>query len=165
MKKTLIVIAVLGILALTFGAAGLVYAQGGNPPATPYAPGSGRGPMMGYGQTGPIHTYMTAEWAKVLKLSVDEINSRLASGQTMYQIALAEGVKAEEFYSLMNTVRANAIAAAVKDGVLTQAQADWMNQMHSRMGNGYGTGYGPCMGGTGGYGGMMNGWRWNQTNP
>lgn len=161
MKKTLIVIAVLGVLALSFGAAGLVYAQGGNPPATPYAPGSGRGPMMG---GGVLHTYITAEWAKVLHLSVDEINARLASGQTMYQIALDAGVKAEEFYSLMTSVRANAIAAAVKDGVLTQAQADWMNQMHSRMGYGYGagTGFGPC---TGGPGGMMNGWRWNQTNP
>jgi hypothetical protein len=164
MKKTLIVIAVLGVIALSLGAAGLAYAQGGNPP-TPVVPGSGRGPMMGYGQTGPIHTYMTAEWAKVLNLSVAEINARIASGQTMYQIALDEGVKAEEFYGLMNTVRANAIAAAVKDGVLTQAQADWMNQMHSRMGYGAGTGFGPCIGGTGAYGGMMNGGRWNQTNP
>ncbi|MEW6239267.1 MAG: hypothetical protein AB1564_00465 [Chloroflexota bacterium] len=161
MKKTLIAIAVLGILALSLGAAGSVYAQGGNPP-TPVAPGSGRGPMTG---GGVLHTYMTAEWAKVLNLSVDEINARLASGQTMYQIALDAGVKAEEFYSLMTTVRANAIAAAVKDGVLTQAQADWMNQMHSRMGSGAGTGYGPCMGGSGVYGGMMNGRRWNQANP
>lgn len=156
MKKTLIAIAVLGILALSLGAVGSAYAQGSNPPQP------GRGPMTG---GGVLHTYMTAEWAKVLNLSVDEINSRLASGQTMYQIALDAGVKAEEFYSLMTTVRANAIAAAVKDGILTQAQADWMNQMHSRMGYGAGTGYGPCMGGTGGYGGMMNGRRWNQANP
>lgn len=156
MKKTLIAIAVLGILALSLGAAGLVYAQGPNPPQP------GRGPMTG---GGVLHTYMTAEWAKALNLSVDEINARLASGQTMYQIALDAGVKAEEFYSLMTTVRVNAVAAAVKDGVLTQAQADWMNQMHSRMGYGAGTGYGPCLGGTDGYGGMMNGRRWNQPNP
>lgn len=129
--------------------------------------------MMQDGQ-GPLHTFMVVEWAKKLDLNVNDINTRLAAGETMYDIALSAGVTAEEFPAVMAEVRANALDAAVAANVITQEQADWMKSrgygqggMH---GNGNCNGAGP-QGQAGGYGrGMMNGgrgWGWqNQgTNP
>lgn len=132
MKKTILVFTVLGVLALSLGVVGSAYAQGINPP--------GRGPMAG-GGIGPLHTYMVDAMAKVLKMTTAELQTRLNAGETFYQIALSKGFKAEEIPALMQTARAEALKKAVSDGVITQAQAEWMLQR---------------MGGQGGFGrGMM----------
>jgi hypothetical protein len=96
----------------------------------------------------------------------------------MYDIALADGVKAEDFPALIVEVRATAMNAAVKDGVITQEQADWMSSrgfgrggMYGNGGtgcpmqNGTGTGYGPGMMGNGRGMGRGFGWQNQQTNP
>jgi hypothetical protein len=148
MKKTILVLTVLGVIALSLGLAGSAYAQGANP--------QGRGPMPG-GSAGPLHTYMVDAMAKVLKMTASDLQARLTAGETFYQVALSKGFKAEEAPALMQTARAEALKKAVADGVITQAQADWMNQRGSQgvggrgMGrgkNGSGLGSGPC-GGTG----------------
>ena len=95
----------------------------------------------------------------------------------MYQIALDNGIKQEDLTDFLNGVHQDAFAAAVKDGVMTQQQADWMLQRMQNRG-GYGTGNCPMQNGQGGgYGpGMMNGngrgmmrggfgWQNQQTNP
>jgi hypothetical protein len=46
----------------------------------------------------------------------------------MAQIAASKGLTAEQFTALMTDARTQAIDQAVKDGKLTQAQADWMKQ-------------------------------------
>lgn len=165
MKKTILILA-LGLLAL-FGAAawaGAVYAQDDTPPY-------GDGPMRN-GQ-GPLHTFMATEFAKKLDLNVNDVNTRLAAGETMYDIALSAGVTAEEFPALMTEVRANALDAAVAANVITQEQADWMKSHGYGQGGMYGNGNcdgtGP-QGQAGGYGrGMMNGggrgWQNRQANP
>jgi hypothetical protein len=60
------------------------------------------------GAMGPLHTFMTIEFAKQLDLNVNDVNTRLAAGETMYDIALSAGVTAEEFPALMTEVRLNA---------------------------------------------------------
>ncbi len=166
MKKTLLIVA-LAIAALSALGVGAVFAQDETPPF------AGHGMMNG---VGVMHTFMAVEWAKKLDLNVNDINTRLAAGETMYDIALSTGVTAEEFPAVMSEVRAAALDAAVAANVITQEQADWMKSHN--MGGGYGGcgGAGP-QGQTGGYGrgmmngyggfgrGMMGGWQGQQTNP
>jgi len=140
MKKTILIVGLL-VLALGVFGVGVVFAQDGNPPY------NGRGPMMqNGGETGPLHTFMTVEFAKKLGLNVNDINTRLAAGETMYDIALSAGVTAEEIPAVMTEVRANALDAAVKANAITQEQADWMKSRgfgQGGMGSGNCTGTGP----------------------
>ena len=172
MKKTLLIVALVLAALAAFGA-GTVFAQDAQPPY------QGRGPMGGGQGQGVLHTFMVTEFAKQLDLNVNDINTRLAAGETMYDIALSAGVTAEEFPAIMTEVRANALDAAVKANVITQEQADLMKQrgfgqgmgngncpMNGGAGNGFNNGasYGPGNGMRGQ--GMMGGGRWNQqTNP
>lgn len=171
MKKTILIVALV-VAALAVLGVGAAFAQDGIPP---YA---GHGPMRN-GQ-GPLHTFMVVEWAKKLDLNVNDINTRLAAGETMYDIALSAGVTAEEFPAVMTEVRTNAVNAAVAANVITQEQADWMlSHGYGRGGGMHGNGTGTCdgtgpQGQAGGYGrgmmngggrGMMGGWQGQQTNP
>ncbi len=165
MKKTILIVGLVVVAVAVFGV-GAAFAQGP-------APYGGNGPMMGNGG-GYLHTYMVAAFAGKLGLSVEDINTRLAAGETMYDIAIADGVKAEDFPALMIEVRTQALSAAVKDGVITQTQADWMNS-HGFGRGGFGTGNCPMQNGQGaqlnrggGFGpGMMGGFGWQnqQANP
>ncbi|MBI5825408.1 MAG: hypothetical protein HZB18_15375 [Chloroflexi bacterium] len=168
MKKTILIVALV-LAALAVVGVGAAFAQDENPP-TPYP--YGHGSMMQGGTTGPMHTFMTVEFAKKLGLNVNDINTRLASGETMYSIALSAGVTADEFPALMTEIRAVALAEAVKANVITQEQADWMLSHNVGNGNctGAGTGpqgnYGGGMMGNGQGRGMMNGGgTWQQRNP
>jgi hypothetical protein len=146
MKKLVISIAVIAVVAVALGTAGLVYAQASTPPApgTGYGygmmngqgmrggMGAGMGIRNGVGQTaagtqsGFMHDEMIAAFADKLGISVDDLNAQLASGKTMSQIASEKGLTADQFRTLMLDARSQALDQAVKDGTLTQAQADWM---------------------------------------
>ena len=160
------------VAALVVLGVGVAFAQG---PA-PYTGGGMMGNNGGY-----LHMYMVNAFAEKLGLKVEDINARLTAGESMYDIALADGVKAEDFSALMVEVRTIAMNAAVKDGVITQEQADWMSSrgfgrggmMNGNGGtgcpmqNGTGTGYGPGMMNNGNGRGMGRGFGWQnqQTNP
>ncbi len=100
---------------------------------------------------GILHDYMEEIFADKLGITESEIETRLADGETMSQIALAEGFTLEEFQALMLDARSQAIDLAVADGTLTQEQADWMNSRGSMMfgGTGRSQGFG-MMGRSGG---------------
>jgi hypothetical protein len=161
MKKTVLIVGLLVAALVVFGI-GVAFAQG----PTPFA---GNGPMMGNGG-GYLHTYMVTAFADKLGLTVDDVNARLAAGESMYEIAIADGVKAEDFPELMVEVHTAALDAAVKDGVISQTQADWMKS-HGYGQGGYGMGTGDCPmnngDGFGRGGGMMRGggWQYQQNNP
>src|SRR6266508_2604695 len=155
MKKT-ILIAGLVVAALVVLGVGVASAQG---PAL-YA---GNGGMMQNGG-GWMHNYVEQALAAKLGLTEKQVEDQFAAGKPMYQIALDNGIKQEALTDFMNGVHQDAFAAAVKDGVVTREQADWMLQrMQSR--GGYGTGNCPMQNGQGGqvnrgagYGsGMMSG--------
>lgn len=158
MKKTILIVALM-VLALGALGVGVAFAQG------PVTGGYGRGMLQNGG--GYLHTYMVTAFAEKLGMQVDDVNARLAAGETMYDIAITGGVKAEEFPAFMVDVRAKALSAAVKEGVITQAQADWMKSRGFGQG-GYGTGTGTCPMGGGSFGprnggggtGMGRGWGW-----
>jgi ABC-type sugar transport system substrate-binding protein len=161
MKKTILIAAlVLAALAVAAVGAGVAFAQDETPPF------GGHGPMRN--GAGPLHTFMVTEFAKTLDLNVNDINTRLAAGETMYDIALSVGVSAEEFSTIMTEVRAAALDAAVAANVITQEQADWMNSRgfgQGGMGSGNCNGTGSQGRGGGNGRGMMGGWGNQQVNP
>jgi hypothetical protein len=169
MKKTLLIVAIV-ILALGALGVGVALAQGGNPPSYPYGQGGGYGGMMGGrgmmgngGSYGPMHDYVEQALADKLGLTEKQVEDELAAGKPMYQIALDHGIKQEDLATFMADIHKTAFAAAVKAGVMTQEQADFMLQRMSQ--NGYN--YGNCPMGGGGYGngrGMMGGGRWQNQN-
>ncbi len=172
MKKTILIVGLVVAALVVFGI-GAAFAQG---PA-PYAD---NGPMSQNGG-GWMHDYVEQALAAKLGLTEEQVEDQLTAGKSMYQIALDNGIKQEAITEFMNDVHKDAFAKAVKDGVVTQAQADLMLQrMQSR--GGYGTG--DCsmqngqgaqfnhgagmMNGNGRGNGMMgggNGWQNQQTNP
>jgi hypothetical protein len=162
MKKTILIVGLVVAALAVFGV-GAAFAQGP-------APYGGNGAMIQNGG-GYLHTYMVTIFAEKLGLKVDDVNTRITAGETMYDIAIADGVKAEDFPALMVEVRAAALDAAVQEGVITQTQADWMRSRgYGQGGYGIGTGTGPMNNetGFGRGGGMMRGgfgWQNQQTNP
>jgi hypothetical protein len=182
MKKTLLIVT-LAVMALGALGVGVVAAQGQNPPV----PGFGYSMMGGYGGYGWMHDYVEQALAAKLGLTEAQVEDALASGRTMYQIALDNGIAETDLPTFLTGVHQAAFDKAVADGVLTQEQADWMLQhMQGMYGNGFGLGDCPMDGarpqdGTGfrgGYGsgqgnvpaqgnvpgqGMMGRGRWGQT--
>jgi hypothetical protein len=162
MKKTILIVGLVVAALAVFGV-GAAFAQGP-------APYGGNGAMIQNGG-GYLHTYMVTIFAEKLGLKVDDVNTRITAGETMYDIAIADGIQAEDFPALMVDVRTAALDAAVQEGVITQTQADWMKSRgYGQGGYGIGTGTGPMNNetGFGRGGGMMRGgfgWQNQQTNP
>lgn len=173
MKKILIGLAVFSIVALTFGAVNFAYAQGGtNPWGGFHNPGmmggnygdhnydmmgSGFGPGMMSAEEGPMHDAMITAFADALGLTPAELEARHDAGETLWQIAEAQGLSESEVQTLMFTARDGALAQAVVDGQFTQEQADWMLS-HMDEGN---FGSGSCHGGTDGFQGHGMNWDTN----
>ena len=126
-------VGVLALLALV-GAlmVGTAFAQTGTP-GTPTAPkdrafGFGKGPgFMGGGSMADFDAM-----AKALNLTPTQLFEQLHSGTSLADIAKAQGVDLTKIQEAANATRIQAqkdrIAQAVKDGTMTQAQADWMLQ-------------------------------------
>jgi len=98
--------------------------------------GSFRGQRMGLGKEGPLHDYKVAAFAEALGLTVEQVEARQEAGETLWQIAEAQGLTIEEFRTKMIVASQNAINQALADGKITQEQADWMLQKAEQMGNG-----------------------------
>ena len=88
---------------------------------------------------------MISAFASAVGLTVDEVNTRLTNGETLDQIAIAQGKTQADLPALVTQVRQDALNAAVAAGVITQAQADVMLQrMNTYTGQGFGPGFGAC---------------------
>jgi hypothetical protein len=167
MKKILLVVSVLVVAVVIFGA-GFVFSQYQSVSASSLPQGYGPGGMMGgRGGYGPMHDYVEQALAAKLGLTEAQVEEQLAAGKSMYQIASDKGIAEADIPALLTEVHKTAFAKAVVDGVLTQAQADAMLQRMSA--NGFNPANCPMGGtrpqdGTGlrggrrGAGGMMSGW-------
>lgn len=136
----------------------------------------GGGGMRGYGM-GLMFQYQDdihEALADALGLTVAEFDAMRADGMTLAEIADAQGIDLEDAWAAMSDVRADMLAQMVEDGVITQAQADWMlSRMASGMGygagnrlnsNGIGMGMGGGRFGSNGIGMGMGGGRFNNNN-
>jgi hypothetical protein len=155
MKKVMLVIVGILMLFMAFGAAGLAFAQSQTPPeqTPPWGPNQGGGMMGHFGAAmmrgtgyGPMHEYMEQALADKLGLTEEEIEEKLAAGETMWSIAQAQGLTDQEISDLMLAARDEGLKAAVAAGTLSQEQADWMSQ-HMQQMRGQGMGAGGCAGG------------------
>lgn len=128
-NKMLIVIAGLLAALVVVGVVGAtgVFAQGST---TTSVPNQGVGPGGGHG-----HGLGTAELeaaAKVLNMTSDELSTALQSGKTLEQVASDKGVDFAKVQEAIQTAHIAEMRAridqAVKDGTITQANADWLNE-------------------------------------
>ncbi len=99
MKKSLIAVLVAAVLVASFSVVGSVYAQSETPG---YGYGNGvQQQLQTEDGLGLYHDEIIAAFAEALDLSVEEIEARIEAGETIADIALAEGLTFEEFKALM----------------------------------------------------------------
>jgi len=116
-----VLVAALLVLALAIPA----FAQDSTP--TPTAP-CGRGRGFGFWGGGSWSTFDAA--AKALGLTPEQLFAELHAGKTLEDVAKDKGVDVQKVYDAMKAAQVEAqkaaIQQAVKDGKLTQEQADWL---------------------------------------
>ena len=100
------------------------------------------GGMMGNGNM-PMHDYMEAAFTQSLGMTEAELESELAAGKTMWQVAQEKGKTDAEITSLMTAARSQALQGMVAAGTISQEQA---NAMQQRIDQGAGPGGCPGMG-------------------
>jgi hypothetical protein len=111
----------------------------------------GPGGFMGGGPDSPMHDVMHDAIAAALGLTRDELDTRLADGERLDEIAEAEGLSDEEFAQALTDAHESALAEAVAQGLITQEQADAMLERGFMPGGHHGPG--------------MGGWRFAPGNP
>ncbi len=126
MKKIMILVAVLAVVFSTLGVVGLAYAK-----TAASSTAAAATPAHGTQDTPPadhpemvLRGYMDAEQAKVLGMTTAEYQAQEDAGKSWLEIATARGRTEAEAQTLLETAYANAIAQALADGKLTQAQAE-----------------------------------------
>jgi len=132
--KKIILITSIAVLAFAALGVGVVFAQGTKSPT-----------QFGMGW---MHDYIEQALAAKLGLTEEQVEEQFAAGNSIYQIALNNGIEQEDLTAFMNDVHKEAFANAVKDEVMTQEQADWMLQRMQNLGVN-GTGNCPMHGGQG----------------
>ena len=129
-NKMLILIAGLLAALVVVGVVGAtgVFAQSSGP-TTP-VPNQRIGPGGGHG-----HGLGTAELeaaANALNMTTDELSTAMQSGKTLEQIASDQGVDFTKVQAAIQAAHITEMRAridqAVKDGTITQANADWLNE-------------------------------------
>ncbi len=91
MKKTIIGMTMAAVLVGMFAFTGSVFAQAEVPPETPAS-------------VDPLylnHDDMVASLVDMTGLSAEEVESRIAAGETAYDIAISAGVAPEDFYAIL----------------------------------------------------------------
>ncbi len=75
---------------------------------------------------GLLDTHIHENLASGFGISSEELASRIAAGESIYDIAISLGFDAASFSALMADARAVALIQAVDRDLLTQEQADWV---------------------------------------
>lgn len=99
MKKSLIAVLVAAVLVVSFGVVSSVYAFGGNP-------GNGNGSAVRQQlQTedglGLYHDEILAAFSEALDIPVEDLEARIDAGETIIEIAIAEGMSLEDAQALL----------------------------------------------------------------
>jgi len=159
MKKLVKSLVVLAVIAIVFGSASIVYAQGSSPEAPMGFGARGNRGGMGSGSTllnqnrdsyedGLLHDEMIAAFAEALGLEIEDIEARLAEGETMAEIALSTGLSLDEFRTILWDVRTQVHELAVEQGLLPESQGPrgGMGRFGGMRGTGQGLyGSGDCL--------------------
>ncbi len=146
MKKRFVIL-VGSVLAVVLLGAMVVVPAFAQEEETPEAPCGGH--SRGFGLWGGSWTMFDTA-AEALGLTPEELFAELHAGNTLEEIAEAQGVELEAVQEAMNAARVeamrDAIEQAVEDGSITQEQADWLleglEQGFFPMGRSFGFGHG-----------------------
>ncbi len=104
--------------------------------------------MMG---TNSMHQQVWTAVAQKLGMSYAQLAQAVQNGQSIEQLAQAKGVSLDDLSKAAVDAMKASLADLVKQGVMTQEQADWMlDRMDDMPMYSFGQGFGP---------GMMNGWQ------
>ncbi len=148
MKRTLTVAAVLVAVVLAVGVlAGSVLAAPPNPQAspTPGVPGTGPGWMRGFGRGGMSWAGIEDEVLTLLGLTREQLIAERQAGKSLVQIAASKGISEQQLVDAILAAKRADLDQAVRDGRITQQQADWMyenmQQMVPQMVNQTGSGH------------------------
>jgi hypothetical protein len=123
--------ALLASTALAAGPVGGRWAQQGDTPSTGTCPMGGPGAMgaAGAGMMGrPAWAGQPDEVEKLLGMNDTAIQARRQAGESLAQIAATKNVGKEDLINAIIAGKKTALQQAVKDGKLTQEQADLMVQ-------------------------------------
>jgi hypothetical protein len=147
MKKLVKSFAILAVIAIALGSASVVFAQTSTPEAPIGFGGTGigmRGNRGGRGsgstlmyqnqenlEDGLLHDLMISAFAEALDMTVEELETSLAEGKTLAEIA---GLPLDEFRALMVEIRTQVHDQAVEDGLLPGSQSGWVNSRGGGMG-------------------------------
>ncbi len=146
MKKTLVFVTVLALAAAFFISAAPVFAAdldrggpGGNGGGGAGGNGSGGNGQQGTTGTGTgipleqninlsgiLDEQLHTSLATALGITPEELIARMDAGETFSDIALSLGLDYTTISEMLSLARADALAQAVADGLITQAQADWL---------------------------------------
>jgi hypothetical protein len=138
MKKKFLWIALVAVLALTLGITTFSYAQSRGEDMRGFLSGvdlphSEHMDPAAYDKSFDFHSYLIAALAAETGIPEEELTSRQAGGETLWDILSSTGLTEGEFYTLMESVFRSAVEAALADGVITEEQAAWMLE-HFRLG-------------------------------
>jgi hypothetical protein len=118
MQQSVRIFSILALLVILFSSVGPVYAQ--DVTASEDHPEK------------PLRDYVTAAFAAALNLDLLDVQNRLDTGETYRDIAAGQGVEGLEFLNLMAEVIDEAVNEAIRDGVITEEDADQMRERYQR---------------------------------
>jgi hypothetical protein len=131
-------------VALAIPAFGLVATNAqspATPPATPDASGKPAQPMFGRGMDIQallsVRACSTTDYtdvaAKALGMTASDLRVALVSGKSLSDLETAQKVSADTVQKALTDTEKADVAQAVKDGVITQAQADFITSLLDKM--------------------------------
>lgn len=150
MKKLTKSIVILAVVAIALGSFSTVFAQtetpgdpvgygGGGISSRSKRGGQGTGSTWLYqnreaSEDGLLHDAMITAFSEELGISVEDLEARIAEGESLADIALSTGMKIEDFRTLLNAIRTEVHDQAVEDGLLPGTQSGWVNSRRAAMG-------------------------------
>jgi hypothetical protein len=103
--------------------------EGFVPEMLEHMPGNFGGPMMFNGGFDLMENYMLHAMAEALNMLPEELLGKLESGESLVEIAEAEGLSEEEFSDRLYDAVLITLNQAVNDGVITEEQAQQFTEM------------------------------------
>jgi len=150
MKKLMKSIVILAVIAVALGSFTSVFAQtdtpgdpvgygGGGISSRSKRGGQGTGSTWLYqnreaSEGGLLHDAMIAAFSEALGIPVEDLEARIADGETLADIALSTGMTIEDFRTLLAEIRTEVHDQAVEDGLLPGEQSGWFNNRRAAMG-------------------------------
>ncbi len=125
-KRILVLVATLAVVAVLGTAlVGTALADPTTPTPVPFGPRWGQRPMMGGGLAWGGES-MVDVVSQLLGLTPEQIHEQRLAGKSLVQIAQEKGVSKDQLVAAILAAKKAVLDNLVKDGKLTQAQADAM---------------------------------------